>query len=267
MPQATDRDYLHTQYQDASNLNARIALHRRFSTAPVDWQCWVFDQFLLPPGACILEIGCGPGRLWSQNLDRLPAGSTVTLTDFSAGMVGQARRNLAGSGHPFAFGQSDAQAIPFCDDTFEVVIANHMLYHVPDRRKTYAEVRRVLKPGGLLYATANSRDTMRQIAELEARVGVTNGVRGFHASADFFLESGVAELAAWFSRVTLRRQEEVLLVTEAQPLIDYILSVVGGSGLAVGTLDRLRGAVEAEIGERGAFRIDKISGLFIAGNG
>lgn len=267
MSQVTDQHSLkHEQYGDASNLNARIALHQRFGMAQKDWHRWVFDQFALPPDARILEVGCGPGRLWVQNRDRLPAGWEVTLSDFSPGMVAQARQTLAAGGHPFAFGQFDAQAIPFADGRFDAVIANHMLYHVPDRQKTYAEVRRVLTPGGRFYAAANSRDTMRQITEMEARAGVAGGVKEFHSSADFFLENGGAELRAWFPRVTLRRQEEALRITEAQPLIDYILSTGGTSGMPAQTLDRLRDMVETEIREQGAFRIDKISGLFIAEN-
>ena len=146
----------------------------------------------------------------------------MTLGDVSQGMVEQARRNLAESGHPFAFGRFDAQAIPFSEGSFDAVIANHMLYHVPDRQRTYAEVQRVLKPGGHFYAAANSRDTMGQIRELEARVGIAGGAQGFHSSSAFFLESGAAVLAPWFSRIALHRQEEAPLVTEAQPLIEYI---------------------------------------------
>lgn len=89
MSKATDQNYLQNdQYQDASNLNARIALHQRFGMARVPWHCWVFDQFTLPPDARVLELGCGPGQLWVQNLDRLPSGWHMTLSDFSLGMVG-----------------------------------------------------------------------------------------------------------------------------------------------------------------------------------
>lgn len=268
MSRATDQDYLkHEQYQDAANLNARIALHQRFGTAKVDWQTWVFYQFALPPDARILELGCGPGRLWVQNLDRLPAGWQVTLSDLSPGMVAQARQNLVVSDHPFTFHSFDAQAIPYTDGSFDTVIANHMLFHVPDRPKMYAEVKRVLKPSGLFYATANSRDNMRQVMELEDGLGIVGGVKTFLETTDFCLENGEAEFAAWFPCVTLHRQEEALLVTEAQPLIAYILSVMGGSGLSVETLDRLRERVETEIRDKGAFRIDRISGLFIAENG
>ncbi len=267
MPQATDQGYLHGQYQSVSNFSARVTLHRRFGTAKVDWQSWVFDQMIaLPADARVLELGCGLGRLWIQNLDRLPVGWEVTLSDSSPAMVEQARRDLAASGYPFAFEQFDAQAIPFADDRFDAVIANHMLYHVPGRPRAYAEIRRVLKPGGLLYATANSRNTMRQVEELEGRAGVVGGVKDFHSSSGFFLENGETELAAWFSGVTLRRQEEALLVTEAQPLIDYICSVVNAPGLEGGTQETLRELIEAEIRQQGAFRIDKISGLFVAEN-
>ena len=94
-------------------------------------------------------------------------------------MVEQARRNLTPSGHPFTFGQLDAQALPFADGSFDSVIANHMLYHVPDRQKTYAEVRRVLKPEGRFYAATMSRDNMKQVADLERLCGFTSDFGAF----------------------------------------------------------------------------------------
>lgn len=177
MSRATDQNYLREQYQDASKLDARIALHRRFGTGGTDWHRWVFDQFALPPDARVLELGCGTGLLWVRNLDRLPDGWRVTFGDFSPGMVAQARQSLADDPR-FAFEQFDAQAIPFVGGTFDAVVANHMLYHVPDRQAAYAEVRRVLKPGGWFYAATNGRDHMRQLKELEARLGVVRGVGG-----------------------------------------------------------------------------------------
>ncbi len=57
------------------------------------------------------------------------------------------------------FKEIDAQSIPFEDETFDAVIANHMLYHVPDRPKAIAEIKRVLKPGGRLIATTIGKIT------------------------------------------------------------------------------------------------------------
>jgi len=266
MVKATDRNYLaDEQYRDAANLNARIALHQRFGTGEVPWHRWVFEQMDLPPQARVLELGCGPGQLWIQNRDRLPGGWAVTLSDLSGGMVEQARRNLADSAPLFSCVQCGAQALPFADSRFDAVIANHMLYHVPDRPRTYAEVRRVLAPGGRLYAATNGRDSMAELKALERALGIA-GAADFTASPDFFdLERGEAELAAWFPHVELRRQEEELRVAEAEPLIAYVRSMGDGAAFTAEQLNRLRAQVEAEIRDKGAFRIGKVTGLFIAG--
>ncbi|MBI3741456.1 MAG: MerR family transcriptional regulator, partial [Chloroflexi bacterium] len=52
------------QYRDSTNLQARIDLHARFSTATRDFHAWLFDHFDFSPRAHILEIGCGTGLLW-----------------------------------------------------------------------------------------------------------------------------------------------------------------------------------------------------------
>ena len=89
MSKFTDQQYLKTdQYRDSSNLDARVAIHRRFSTNPYGWFRWVFDVLLkLPENARILELGCGPGWMWKENTDRIPAGWNITLSDLSPGMV------------------------------------------------------------------------------------------------------------------------------------------------------------------------------------
>jgi hypothetical protein len=75
MSKLSDQEFLLTdQYKNASNLDARIQLHRLFSINKYGWMRWVFDQFDLPPACRILDLGCGPADLWVQNLERIPAG-------------------------------------------------------------------------------------------------------------------------------------------------------------------------------------------------
>jgi len=167
MSKFTDQDYLkNDQYRDASNLDARVALHRRFSTNSYGWFPWIFDILeRLPSTANVLELGCGPGYMWKECIDRVPDGWRITLSDLSDGMVDEAWRNLIVTGRAFKYEQIDAQAIPYPDETFDIVIAGHMLFHLPDRPKGFAEIKRVLKGGGYLVATTVGSKHLAEIAE------------------------------------------------------------------------------------------------------
>jgi ubiquinone/menaquinone biosynthesis C-methylase UbiE len=278
MVNSLGRDYLLAQYLDASNLQARADLHQRYSTNPHDWQQWVYDQLDVPPSSLdlplssrVLELGCGPGQLWRQNLERLPQGWEVVLTDFSPGMADEARRNLARQnlvrqkpalgGRRFAFAVHDAQALPFADRSFDAVLANHMLYHVPDRARAFREIRRVLRPGGRFYAATNGRAHMRELRDLHERFEAGAGRRIGSVAAPFTLENGAEQLRPWFSQVAIRRQENSLRVLEAAPLVAYVAST---QTLSEGALRALAAYVENEIARHGAIHITKDSGLFTA---
>ena len=149
---APDPEYLkHDQYKDSSRLQARARLHSDYRRNPYGWFEWQFDLYRdLPENARILELGAGVGWLWLRNRQRIPKGWNITISDFSAGMVAEQQTNLSRLPRPFQFEVIDIQNIDLPDQTFDAVIANHMRYHVPDRPKAIAEMRRVLKPGGTL---------------------------------------------------------------------------------------------------------------------
>src|SRR5262245_37931074 len=97
-----DQTYLlKSQYKDATNFNARVELHRRFSVNPYGFHRWVFDHFKLDEGCKILELGCGPGGLWLSNRKRIPASWQIVLTDFSPGMLQEARQRLGEEGFTY----------------------------------------------------------------------------------------------------------------------------------------------------------------------
>ncbi|MDJ0868016.1 MAG: class I SAM-dependent methyltransferase [Myxococcota bacterium] len=248
------------QYRDPSRLNARLAVHQRFSTNPQGWQRWLFEQVALSPDAEILELGCGPGTLWSVNRERVPAGWRLVLSDASRGMLETARAALGSD--RFRFERVLATAIPHPDARFDAVFAHHMLYHVDDRARALREIRRVLRPGGLLHAGTNGTRAFAELYDLVERLGIA-AERPAHA-ARFGLVSGREQLAHHFEAVRCLPFDDALSVTETEPLLDYLRSMPRAEALGDEGLRAMRRAIDAEIEARGSFHIQKDSGLLIA---
>lgn len=219
---------LKNQYLDASNISARIRLHELYSRNGQGWFPWLFEQCQLKPGMKVLEIGCGDGTLWSANQKRLPESISVTLSDISEGMLRDARRNLSLLGNEqFAYAIADAHHLPFEEESFDLVIANHVLFYLDKLPGVFEEIRRVLKTGGRLIASTYGKKHMEEVSHL---------VEGFDSriilSADklyrrFGKENGASLLSPYFTEPTWTDYEDSLLVTEAAPLISYILSCHG----------------------------------------
>jgi len=264
MVKFTDQQYLKTdQYKDSSNLDARVAIHQRFSTNSYGWCKWVFDTLLkLPENAKILELGCGPGYLWKENINQIPAGWNITLSDLSSGMLDAAWRNLVVTGRAFKFEEIDAQSIPYEDETFDAVIANHMLYHVPDRLKAIAELKRVLTPNGRLIATTIGQNHLKEIANWIQQVKPGTDFVSF--GSPFTLENGLDQLKPFFSQVTLSRYSDSLQVTEIKPIIAFIRSTSHAAEISDEKLAKLQVDLEKELKEKGRILISKDSGLFEA---
>lgn len=264
MSKFTDPLYLKTdQYRDETNLNARLELHRRFSTNPYGWFPWIVDTLeSLPAQARVLELGCGPGYIWKECIERIPAGWSVTLSDLSDGMLDAAWRNLVVTGRAFKFEQIDAQSIPYPDETFDVVIANHMLYHVPDRPKALAEIRRVLKTGGRFIATTVGK---RHLVEIDAWIKQISPEADFSPfSNTFTLENGAEQLAPFFTQIETKRYDDGLCVTELEPLMAYIFSTFRASELPESGLEDLQKELVGLLESDGEVFITKDSGMFVA---
>ena len=263
-PGLNDPNYVRDQYKASNNLDARIALHTQFSTSTRDFHEWVFDHFDFPRGARILEIGCGTGLLWQKNRTRIDATWHIVLTDLSLGMLTTARE----TGITAHFAETDAQSIPFADATFDAVIANHMLYHVPDLRRALAEIRRVLKPGDKLFAATNGGNHLSELKNW-----VSEFVSAEHSplinqniTKQFSLDNGAEQLGIFFNRVEQFNFPDALVVTEVEPLIAYTTSGFIGTMINPKQIDALRQSATECIQRDGAIRITKSTGLFIANN-
>lgn len=217
-----DDDVVAKQYEDPSNLAARAVLYARFSTSEQSLHQWLFDQFDCPEDASVLTLGAGHGAFWAANADRVPADWDVTVTDASQGMVMDAMETLEEFDREFNFDVVDARDIPYPEDSFDAVTAHHVLYHLDDadREQAFEEIRRVLAPGGELYASTSGEAHLTELYDVASDYDddVESGL-------SFTLESGGDELREQFDDVERHRFDDSLRVTDPEPLVAYLLSL------------------------------------------
>ena len=256
----TDQSRLRIQYADSSNLNARVRLHQNHSTNPRGFVEWVFDQVEIVPAASVLEVGCGPGWLWHRNHDRVPSSWRIYVSDFSLGMVTEAQSRLLELGIQARSCVCDAQHLAFPSDSFDIVFANHMLYHVPDVHLALAEFRRVLAPEGVLYTATNGHRHLREIDDLLKAVRPGTRWRG-DTRLGFALDDAELDLAKHFARVRKLNYEDELRVPDPQPIIEFIQSSME---LSEDLRCELVTAIQQRIDEVGFFFVGKDVGMLIS---
>lgn len=246
-----------TQYADDRNLAARQRLWD--TQVPLfDLPGWVLDLAGVRPGQRVLEVGCGNGRYLARLRE---AGVDAVGCDLSFGMA-------SGAGHPLVV-NADAQALPFADDGFDVVLAPHMLYHVPDRAAAARELRRVLRPDGACVAVTNGDAHMRSLIDLvEAAVG--GGWRMPKPSTvAFSLENGGAQLAVAFESIErVDPSPAPIRVTDPQLVADYVASTEDHYAHEVArpwaeVVAEVRDAVAAAVEREGSFVVRGALGAFV----
>jgi DNA-binding transcriptional MerR regulator/ubiquinone/menaquinone biosynthesis C-methylase UbiE len=284
-------DSMKSQYQDASNISARIRLHRDFSTNPEGWFPWVFRQSGIEQMAKeapkpsdqsvqlsydrprVLELGCGSGSLWVENISRIPSTISICLSDKSEGMLKDARRNITqayqnqvdalGSPRNIRYKAFDCAHIPYGRESFDLVIADHLFFYCKDLKQTLSEIRRVLKPGGHLLASTYSARHMAEITDLVQKYNPNIVLSSEKLYERFGLENGEELLKPYFPEVQLLRYEDFIEISEAEPLIAYILSCHGNQNqLLLNHYKEFHDFVEKKIST--GFHITKDAGIFLA---
>ena len=258
---------LKSQYENANNISARIRLHREFSTNPKGWFPWIFETGVLPYIAekaktvHILELGCGEGSLWTENLSHLPENVHVTVSDISEGMIRDVRRNI-GSDERFSYECYDCHKIPAQANTYDIVIANHLLFYCEDMAQVCSEVKRVLKDGGVFlcstYGTAHMQEITHLVQKFDSRIILA----AENLYERFGLDNGKEILAPYFEQVDTVLYEDAIVIDKADPLIEYILSCHGNQNQYL--LDKyqdFRQYVKKQV--KGQYRITKEAGYFI----
>lgn len=252
---------LKLQYQNATNISARIRLHRDYSANPQGWFPWIYGQCRIRSGMRILELGCGNGALWTENLSRIPPDIQIALSDISEGMLRDAQRSIGPKDSRFSFQTFDCARIPYPDSRFDLVIANHVLFYCSDLPGVCREVRRVLRKKGRFVCSAYGRDHMKEISKLVTQFDSRIVLSAEKLYDNFGLENGEEILKSCFSSIECSLYEDSITLDRAEPLIEYILSCHGNQNQIL--LDRYKEFLAfTEKKTAGGFHITKHAGIF-----
>ena len=251
------------RYKDASNISARINLHRDYSLKPVSWFEQIFNQCAFESGYSVLELGCGDASLWSRNVERIPANMDILLTDISYGMIRDAVRNLSDNGSQFRYEVMDAHQIYKLDDSFDRIIANHVLFYCDNLDMVCSEVHRVLRPEGIFICSTYGSEHMKEISSLVKEFDDRIELSADRLYDHFGKENGKKQLQKYFSDVSWLQYDDSLYVTDYEPVVEYVLSCHGNQNRFI--VDRYKEFVAfvKEKTDKG-LRITKDAGVFIA---
>ena len=252
-----DKSSVEAQYKNAGNLSTRISIHDKYSTNKQGFGNWITSQYRIEEGMKVLELGCGTGSMWAGKGDLIAKCSKLILSDFSEGMLEKAKETLR-EFEGIEYRVIDIQDIPFEDGTFDVVIANMMLYHVPDLQKSLREVQRVLKNDGIFYcASYGENGIMEYVGSLFAEKKKDN------PNYSFTLQNGGAKLSKVFSQVTRLNYLDSLAVTDPEDLADYVYSLTGMSSLKEIPRETMLNVFRAHMKD-GVLHVPKEYGMFVA---
>lgn len=213
------------QYATDEKLRIRQEIHERYSFPQVHFAEWALNCIKWRGDEKLLDVGCGPGVYYQKLRQKFPEGIDYHGVDTSIGMLSKhpaKSRNLA---------LASAEDLPYLDHSFDVVMANHMLYHVANVEAAIAEFKRVLKPGGTLMVATNSIDSMPEMQVLMRRAIVlltrhpASTVRPPEPTSNrFALENGTRALSREFYAVVRHDLPSKLIFKQVDPAIAYLES-------------------------------------------
>lgn len=251
---------LKTQYLNSTNVAARIKLHSEYSVNQEGWFPWLYRMSDIQDGMNILEIGCGNGALWLENMNHIPPDVHITLSDISDGMLRDARNSI--NDERFSFSCFNAEKIPFEDESFDVVYANHMLFYCENIDLVVKECRRVLKKGGKLICSTYSKRHMKEITELVQEFDKDIVLSSDVLYERFGLDNGNNILNRYFDSVECIRYEDSIEISDSEPLINYIVSCHGNQNrILIDHYREFRDFVADKV--KNGFHITKDAGIFM----
>lgn len=126
----------------------------------------------------VLDCGVGTGTFALAFARAFAAPVCMDAVDLSDVMIREARRRLHQAGLDVAFERADVCALPYSDNQYDLVMAAHVLEHLPDPVVALKEMRRILKPGGWLVACLTRESSLGRYVQVKWRTHRLSGEKG-----------------------------------------------------------------------------------------
>ena len=271
MSHRTDQAFLlGVQYRTDSNLAARQSIYQ-YQQPRVDLVAQTLDIAGAADGDTVADVGCGNGRYLAALAARraalsgppAPSGKAspaaadtgpghLLAVDMSPGMLAVTRAVSGAS--PFV---ADAARLPLRDGSVDVLLAMHMLYHVPDPAEAVREFRHVTRPGGRVIVGLNGAGHLDELRAILATALPMAQTAYAAVNERLTLDRGEELLRPVFGSVTRHDFTSTIVLTEVEPVIAYVRSHASPDIEAL--VEAVTDAIELP------FRIGTHSGCLVSG--
>lgn len=260
------KEYSNIQYSSQENLTKRISLWS-YGSNPESLPKWIFGHMGLQKHENVLELGGGTGILWVENFKKVPSSCSIVFSDYSKNMLDQAKLNLTTLNLPLSFELIDAEKMNFPNQTFDVVLACHMLYHVPNMKKALQEIVRVLKPHGRFISTTVSKYHIQELKDFLTKFNLDVDMKK-EIFSEFRNESGREILKQHFRNIQFKEYINEVRITNSDVLLQYIESMFPSEYFPnfQSLKPQIENAIINRIKKDSIFKITGKNGLFLAKN-
>jgi ubiquinone/menaquinone biosynthesis C-methylase UbiE len=255
------------QYATSGKYEARIYINTKFKANPKSKFKWIFEHFPKGDGLNVLELGCGTGLFWLANRSEIPKNWSITLSDYSAGMLENTRSTLSKINRDFKYEVVNAEEINYPDKQFDIILANNMLYHIENRSAAISHISRILKDNGDFVASTMGKNDMQELDKLLYDFLASRNKSFKFRELPFSMDNGFSQLSSHFPKVSISRYDNMLNINEVEPIINYYLSFNGMYKdmvvLAEEDIDEFRIFLQNIINSAGTISVTKDTGIFI----